>query len=154
MSVAMVQSSTVAEVLASPRFPELAAEYAKESAIEGMPPPAAKMETYRHLERVGMLHVISATSDGHLVGFITVLAAPLPHYGMAVAVSESFFVGKEYRKTGAGLKLLRAAEDKARELGSPGLLVSAPFAGDLFHVLPRVGYAETNRVFFKRVANV
>lgn len=98
-----------------------------------------------------MLHVFSAATDFDLVGFITVLAPVLPHYGVPVAVSESFFVAKAHRKTGAGLKLLRAAEDMARSLGSPGLLVSAPFAGDLFHVLPHVGYVESSRIFFKKV---
>ena len=70
---------------------------------------------------------------------------------MPVATTERFFV-KAHRKTGAGLRLLRAAEEKARALGSPGLLVTAPFEGDLFQVLPRVGYQETNRVFFKSLA--
>jgi GNAT superfamily N-acetyltransferase len=149
-----VEMSSVAAVESAPNFAELAAEYASEASIEGMPPPVAKWETYRQLESVGMLHVIRALHEGKLIGFISLLAPVLPHYSVPVAVSESFFVAKAYRKTGAGLKLLRAAEDKARELGSPGLLVSAPFEGDLFHVLPRVGYAETNRVFFKRVANV
>lgn len=31
----------------------------------------------------------------------------------------------------------------AREIGSPGLVISAPFAGRLFGVLPRCGYTET-----------
>lgn len=131
----------------------MAAEYAAESAIDGLPPPAVKMETYRQLERARVLHAFSARLDGALVGFITVLAPILPHYGVPVAVSESFFVAKAHRRTGAGLKLLRAAENKARALGSPGLLVSAPFEGTLFKVLPRVGYGETNRVFFKKVAH-
>jgi GNAT superfamily N-acetyltransferase len=149
-----VQASSVSEIEAASNFGELLAEYASEAAIAGMPAPAAKMETYRHLESAGMLHVFSALSDGQLVGFITVLAPVLPHYGVAVAVSESFFVARAHRKTGAGLKLLREAEAKAASLGSPGLLVSAPFGGDLFHVLPRVGYAETNRIFFKKIGDV
>jgi GNAT superfamily N-acetyltransferase len=149
-----VQASSVSEIEAASNFGELLAEYASEAAIAGMPAPAARMETYRHLESAGMLHVFSALSDGQLVGFITVLAPVLPHYGVAVAVSESFFVARAHRKTGAGLKLLREAEAKAGSLGSPGLLVSAPFGGDLFHVLPRVGYAETNRIFFKKVGDV
>jgi len=149
-----VQASSVSEIEAASNFGELLAEYASESAIAGMPAPAARMETYRHLESAGMLHVFSALSDGQLVGFITVLAPVLPHYGVAVAVSESFFVARAHRKTGAGLKLLREAEAKAASLGSPGLLVSAPFGGDLFHVLPRVGYAETNRIFFKKMGDV
>lgn len=149
----MIQKSTVAELEAAPNIAALLAEYASESAIAGLPPPSAKVETYRHLESVGMLHVLSAISDGELIGFITVLASALPHYSATVAVSESFFVAKAHRNTGAGLKLLRAAENKARELGSPGLLVSAPYGGDLFKVLPRVGYSETNRVFFKKVTH-
>jgi len=44
-------------------------------------------------------------------------------------------------------------EAKARTLGSPGLLVSAPFEGALFKVLPRVGYVEANRIFFKKVTH-
>lgn len=148
-----IAPSTVAGISNAPEFPALAAEYAAESAIDGLPPPAAKMATYRQLERAGMLHAIAARHDDALVGFITVLAPVLPHYSVPVAVSESFFVARAHRCTGAGLRLLRAAEDKARALGSPGLLVSAPFEGNLFKVLPRVGYVETNRVFFKQVAH-
>lgn len=149
----MIRPCTVAELEAAPTFADMLAEYAAESAIEGMPPPSARMETYHALSDMGALHVLAAWAGDTLAGFITVLAAPLPHYGRTVAVSESFFVAKAHRSTGAGLKLLHAAEDRARELGSPGLLVSAPFEGDLFKVLPRVGYAETNRVFFKKVSN-
>lgn len=148
-----VAPGTVGEISAAPEFPALAAEYAAESAIDGLPPPAAKMATYRQLESAGALHAFAARLDEALVGFITVLAPVLPHYGVPVAVSESFFVARAHRGSGAGLRLLRAAEGKARALGSPGLLVSAPFEGTLFNVLPRVGYVETNRVFFKKVTD-
>lgn len=149
-----VQPSTVAAIETAPNFAVLLAEYAAESAIAGMPPPNARMDAYRDLEAKGLLSVLAALSDdGELIGFISVLAAPLPHYGMSVAVSESFFVAKAHRSTGAGLRLLRDAEVKAREIGSPGLLVSAPFAGKLFELLPRLGYAETSRIFFKRLAD-
>ena len=144
-----IQPATVAEIEAADTFGELLAEYGAESAIEGLPAPAAKMEVYRALEAAGALHAISATKDGALIGFITIVAPVLPHYSTIVAVSESFFVAKSQRKTGAGMRLLRAAENKARALGSSGLLVSAPFGGDLFKVLPRVGYREASRAFFK-----
>jgi GNAT superfamily N-acetyltransferase len=146
-----IARSSVAEITGAAEFARLSAEYAAESAIDGMPPPAAKLETYRQLEATGMLHSFAAHHDAALVGFITLLAPVLPHYGVPVAVSESFFVARAHRRTGAGLRLLQAAEDLARTLGSPGLLVSAPFAGRLFEVLPRRGYVETNRVFFKKV---
>jgi GNAT superfamily N-acetyltransferase len=148
-----VQRSSVAALERDPDLRALLAEYAAESAITGLPAPAARMDSYRELEGRRLLQVLSATHEGRLVGFLTLLAPVLPHYGVAVAVSESFFVARAHRGTGAGLKLLRAAEDMARHAGSPGLLVSAPFEGDLFKVLPRVGYAETSRVFFKKVGD-
>ena len=148
-----VQPSTVAACEAAASFPALLAEYAAESAVHGMPPPSARMEQYRQLEAAGLLHVLAAWREGDLIGFITVLAAPLPHYGMSVAVSESFFVASAHRSTGAGLRLLRDAEAKAKALGSPGLFVSAPYGGKLFELLPHLGYAETSRIFFKRLAD-
>lgn len=148
-----VQMSSVAELEGDPGLAALLAEYAGESSIAGMPPPVAKMESYRELEARGLLQVLSATHGGRVIGFLTLLAPVLPHYGVPVAVSESFFVARADRGTGAGLQLLRAAEDMARRLGSPGLLVSAPFEGDLFKVLPRIGYAEASRVFFKKVSD-
>jgi GNAT superfamily N-acetyltransferase len=148
-----LRSCSVADLPEMAGFGAFAAEYAAESAIDGLPLPAARLANYLPLERVGALHTIRAAVAGRLAGVITVLAPMNPHYGVPIAVSESFFVAKPHRRTGAGLKLLRAAEDKARELGAPGLLVGAPVEGDLFKVLPRVGYRETNRVFFKKVAH-
>jgi GNAT superfamily N-acetyltransferase len=143
----------VADVMNAATFQELAAEYEAEALIDGMPAPAARFEAYQALETAGMLHVFTATVGGGLVGFISLLVASLPRYGRPVAVSESFFVAKQYRKTGAGLRLLKAAENEARALGCPGLLVSAPYEGDLSKVLPRVGFKESSRIFFKRLAD-
>lgn len=147
-----VQRSSIVELEMAGTFPDLITEYAEESAIQGLPPPAARMETYRHLESAKMLHVFSATVEDALVGFITVLSPVLTHYRVPPAISESFFVAKAHRGTMAGLKLLAAAEGLALELKLPGLLVSAPYGGKLFELLPRCGYVETNRTFFKKVA--
>lgn len=148
-----IQQSTFAAISAAETFPALTEEYGLEAGVVGLPRPEAKVDTYRALEAAGALHVFSATKDGDLIGFVIVLAPMSPHYSVIVAACESFFVAKAHRKTGAGLRLLRAAENRARDLGSPGLLVSAPFAGDLFKVLPRVGYAEVSRSFFKRLGD-
>lgn len=148
-----IERTTVAAIEAAAEFPALLAEYAAESAIDGMPSPQARMAQYRDLEARGVLRAIAATTEGGaLAGFISVLLAPLPHYGIPVAVCESFFVAKAHRASLAGLKLLAAAEGLAGEANSPGLLVSAPWGGKLFELLPRCGYAETNRVFFKKMA--
>lgn len=149
----LVGASTVAGIMGAPDFDALVAEYAAEAATEGLPPPGAKMATYQHLEAIGMLHAFSAVIDSALVGFIALVAPTLPHYGATIAVSESFFVAKAHRGTLAGLRLLAAAEHKALALGSPVLLVSTPFNGRLFHLLPKLGYVESSRVFCKRLAD-
>ena len=69
-----------------------------------------------------------------------------------VATTESFFVDPDKRQSGAGIKLLRIAEAVAKDLGAVGLLVSAPFGGKLADVMEKVGYTETNRVFFRGLA--
>lgn len=148
-----VEACPIADIVAAASFPHLAAEYERESLIDGMPPPAPDWNAYAALEAAGLLYGFAASVDGTLVGFIAVLRAKLPRYAGPVAVTESFFVASAHRGTGAGLRLLRAAEDKARVLGCPGLLVSAPAEGVLARVLPRRGYAETNRVFFKELTD-
>lgn len=146
----IVQLSSVAEIEAAPNWLALADEYAAEAQVEGMPPPNARWETYRMLEGAGILKVYAANVGDVLAGFISVLASNLPQYGETMAVSESFFVAKKYRRTGAGLRLLAAAEQCARDVGAPGILVSAPCHGALFVVLPRKGYVEYGRIFFKK----
>ena len=135
-----------------PQFAALLDEYALECGIEGLPPPKIKIETYKKLESLGSLGLVGAYLDKTMVGFIVVLVHELPHYSANIAMSESFFVAKEHRKTGAGLKLLKEAEQIATKLNCCGLLVSAPFNGRLFEILPKIGYVETNRVFFRNLA--
>lgn len=140
---------TIGDIIDAPEFSGLVEEYAQESAIPGLPKPQAKLEQYRAYETLGVVHAFCALRDGALVGFITVVAPVMPHYSIPLAVAESFFVAADHRKGGTGLRLLELAEERAKALGSPGLMVCAPYAGRLFEVLPRRGYTETNRVFFK-----
>lgn len=147
-----VAPSTVADVTNSPNFPALAAAYAAESQIKGLPAATTDMRGYQNLETAGFLHVFAAHRNGELIGFLSLLVAPHPRYSVSLATTESYFVAREHRNTGAGLRLLSAAKVKARELGAPGLLVSAPSNGSLAEVLPRLGFVETNRVFFQCLA--
>ena len=148
---AAVRKISVAEVFANPAFSSLCREYAEESAIAGLPDPKEKLAAYQALEAGGSdtFSVYGAFLGDTLIGFVALLAPVLPHYGTTIAVAESLFVGKAHRKTGAGMLLIRRAEKRAREMGSPGILFSAPTGGRLAVLLPRIGYRETNRVFMK-----
>lgn len=147
----VIRKSTIAELEAAPNIQQILDEYAAESSpnIKGLPRPMAKVDTYKHLESVGAIYTMAAFLDDLLIGYIIIIAPIMPHYSIRIAVSESFFVLKAYRKAGAGLKLLHAAEAWAKEAGALGILVSSPTEGDLAEVLPAIGYTETNRVFFR-----
>jgi GNAT superfamily N-acetyltransferase len=144
-----VRKMTFAELTSHGNFPDLVREYAAESKAAGLPPIDDKLAQYRLIDGSGFFHVYGASVGEGLIGFIAFLLPVLPHYGVTIAVAESFFVAQESRKGGAGLKLLRAAEDHARAAGSPALMVSAPTGGRLAEILPRLGYRETNRVFLR-----
>lgn len=150
-----VRQTSVAEVFANQAFPALCREYAEESAIAGLPVPQEKVSAYQALEASGSAAfcVYGAFVGNVLIGFVVLLTPVLPHYGAAIAVAESLFVASAYRKTGAGMLLIRRAEQRARDIGSPGMLFSSPSGGRLSVLLPRIGYRETNRVFLKEFAH-
>lgn len=148
----IIRKCTISEIESDPNIAALLDEYATELVIDGLPHPSAKMEMYRQLEGIGSLQSFGAYFDNILVGLINVLMVTNPHYGVAIGVTESYFVMKEFRKTGAGLKLRREAEWHAQSLSSPGLFVSAPAGGPLAESLSHSKeYTETGRVFFRKL---
>lgn len=137
------------ELTAAPNWTAMLDEYSTESAIDGLGSQDMQGETYKVIERAGLLHIVGAYLGAELIGFIGVLCSVLPHYGKKVGISESYFVAAAHRKTGAGLMLLKEAEKIAGEEGALGFLLSAPLGGRLASVLPAKGYAQTNEVFYK-----
>jgi GNAT superfamily N-acetyltransferase len=145
-----IRKRAAIEILDAPNIADLLAEYAAESAIDGLGWPMAHLDTYQALDASGILHALGAFDGDTLVGFLFFIVSRLPHYNaQPVATSESFFVASTARKSGAGLKLLHEAEHAARELGAVGFLVSAPVGSRLESVLPAVSYREASRVFFR-----
>jgi GNAT superfamily N-acetyltransferase len=146
-----IKPLTIAQFFDDPAAAELLAEYADECALAGLPSPEPHRQIYEVLERTGAVTLLAAYEDGGpLVGFCALLVSMNPHYSQILGATESLFVAKAHRKTGAGLRLLREAEAQARAKGALGLLVSAPFGGDLAAVLnSRHGWDRTNIVFCK-----
>jgi GNAT superfamily N-acetyltransferase len=149
-----VAPATVEEIRTAPNLEELVSEYAHEVRIADMPWPRVEWPIYQGLERAGALHVFAARNDdGTLIGFVVMIVSMMPEYGVRLACTEAFFVAQASRGSGAGLQLLMAADAKAREVKAPGLAVSAPLGGKLAEVLPKCGFREIGRTFFKRYAN-
>jgi GNAT superfamily N-acetyltransferase len=138
-----------ADIRDAPNFAALKEEYGAECAIRELPWPQVDWKTYQMLEDAGSLHVFGARLDGALIGFVVLVTSMSAEYGVPLVCSEAFFVARAQRHTGAGLLLLSAAETRTRELGSPGLAVNAPIGSRLAHLLPKCGFREVGRMFFR-----
>lgn len=150
----VIRTITVAEAFDSPVFTALCEEYRAEALrnpdLMGALP---NREGYTLLVDAGLLYPLGVFVGDELVGLCTVLIAPVLHFGgKVIASTETLFVAEAHRSGGAGLKLLRAAEEVAFRAGVVGLYVTAPSGGRLERLLPHMGYHETNRVFFRGLA--
>lgn len=103
------------------------AEYAKDCLMDVYDP---QEQIYEAMDKAGMLHCLGVYKGGQLVGFASLVVSIMPHNGKKIAAVESVFALPEYRKYGVGLYLVRAARDKAKELGC-----------DLVAYTPRLGSA-------------
>ena len=140
-----------AELSTRPEFDFLVSEYADECQISGLPRCVYDSSTYYSLENLGMIHFTAAFVNDSLVGFSSLIVTKMPHYSQILAVTESLFVSKEHRGSGAGMMLIREMEFIARDTGAIGILVSAPMGGRLNELMPNIGYSHTNEVFFKAI---
>lgn len=148
-----IKACPLADIVGDAGFIDLHRDYAKECAIAGLPPPDEKLAAYGAIAQSGVFTAYGAFIEDRLIGFMAVLTPVIPHYGIAIAIAESLFVGAAFRSSRAGLALIRAAERHAQDAGSPGLLLSAPTGGRLARLLPLIGYRETNRAFFKEMSH-
>ncbi|MGL4680419.1 MAG: GNAT family N-acetyltransferase [Plesiomonas shigelloides] len=138
---------TIDEVFASGLFDA----YAAESAIKTLPAPNPQQMIYEAMTGSGVMACFGAF-DGHkMVGLLLLLTVTNPHYNKIMSTTESLYVAEEYRRTGAGLKLMKMAEQWAKNAGSAGIFISAPVGGKLAQVMKtgKLGYVPSNEVFFK-----
>lgn len=147
----VIRAVTVAEVFDSPVFAALCDEYRAESLrnpdLLGALPDRAG---YEHLVGAGLMSPLGVFVGEELVGMCAVLVTPVLHFGgKVIASTETLFIAEAHRAGGAGLRLLRAAEEIALRAGAGGLYVTAPSGGRLDQLLPGVGYRETNKTFFR-----
>lgn len=148
----VIKKCTVSEIESALDFPALIKEYADECAISGLPSPEARINDYYKFEASGCFDVFAAYEGDALIGFISLLEYPSGHYGIPLGASESFFVMKERRGTGAGSMLRGAIKTRAVERGLMGVMLSAPVDGPLAKVLEHANdCVETHRVFFMSV---
>jgi GNAT superfamily N-acetyltransferase len=144
-----IRPCRVADIENAPTIDALVAEYAEEAGVPEMGPADPQWEQYHKLEDAGVMYCFGVWDGETLVGMCHVLITSVPHFGIPFASFETFFVTKSHRAGGAGLRLLRAAEDLARDFGLKHVMATAPVESVLATVLPRRGYREAQRVYLR-----
>lgn len=149
MSEVTIRTCRAVELELAPTFPALMAEYLAESGRAITADPSPQIATYKAGEAAGTMRFAGAWAGDELVGMMVVALQVVPHFGMTVAMTETLFVSAKVRKTGAGMAMLKLADEMARDAGAVGVIVSAPVGGVLSKILPRSGFKHTNELFFK-----
>ena len=148
MSSFEIRSVTVADVMDSPRFEQMIAEYADECANPGMGVPKPNRLQYEAMANAGVFHVLGAYKGEELVGFMTYLLTPLAHFSKCAASTESLFLDPKYRHGLLGVRLIKTAFKQAKSLGAMGLYVCAPAGSQLEKLARAMNLKHTNTVFF------
>ena len=144
----VIRKCSIADIEAAPNAIQILAEYEHECATPGVGKAVPQWDIYRAIESTGVMQAFGAYVEGHLVGFITVTVMRHPHYAELIGSYESYFVLSEHRGSGAGMALLRAAKEHARELGAVGLFVNSAPGSNLDRVLTGIGARHTHNVRF------
>lgn len=146
-----VRRCPVIDIIENENLPVIQQEFSDEVATYIKPASPEKLRGYIDMERAGVMQSIGAFCGEKLIGFVAVLAAKVPRCDAPMAVADGLYVARAYRRTGAGVKLIREAEKYARDIGSPCLAFGTPKDGPLATILPRFGYDLTNIMFTKAV---
>lgn len=151
MSV-LIKQCTFTEISENVNFVNLVEEAAAspEVVIEGLT-VQVKVEMYKQMENTGILHILGAYFEDKLIGFSFILFPTLPHHTGKIAVGDTLFVSEEYRKTGAGLKLITATEEHAALNDKIGMLFTTSCNSALERVLDSKRYKKIRHVLYREL---
>lgn len=146
-----IKKITVDELFTNSNSEYVFSMYSAESKGYMLPEGNPCKEQYYIMEEAGSLDVLAVMDENKIVGIALILTYTLPHYSTLASTTESLFVLKEYRKYGTGKKLIKAAEEVAKNRGSNLLFISSPINGRLRNASKILGYKETNVILTKEL---
>lgn len=76
--------------------------------------PDIDLQTYKELEQLGFLVLITAFDKDTLVGILPFIESKCTHTGVQKAMAEMFYISPEYRGQGLASKMLKYFEEVAK----------------------------------------
>ena len=134
----VIREGTIQEIFDRSDFLEQAHAYCEESGTKAFGPECPDRAAYEELEKEGGIRVIVATRIGQVIGFAIVLKTYHYHFSLPMATIETLWLDKNWRKSHAGLGLIRYAKMIAKDWGYKHLTASAPAGSRLSQVFGRL----------------
>lgn len=108
-------------------------------------------ERYLKMEELGMMHVVTARADGKLVGYIVCFVMPHLHYKSSglVALADMYFILREYRKGGLGVRMFREMERGLKQRNVIRAHMSCKVHEDHTKLFEGMGWTLTDLTFSK-----
>lgn len=107
---------------------------------------------YADMAAKGSLVTITVRDEGELVGYAAFFLAPHLHYRTSLtAVSDIFFLRKDYRVGRTGIKLFQVAERELKALGVQKLCIMHKLHLDVGAIFERLGFRAIERTYSKLI---
>ena len=109
---------------------------------------------YAALEQAGILHLVTARTEGKLIGYFLMFVTPNAHYHGAglMGFTDMFYLRPEFRRGNTGMKMFAFMEQTLRDKGVVKLYTSHKLHRDRGPMLKALGYKPTDMVYSKVLA--
>lgn len=108
-------------------------------------------EYFLRLDSLGMVRMIVAREEGHMIGFIGFILDTNPHHMTIQATASVLYVHPEKRKFGTASKIIRKAEETLREEGVHLMVCAAVPEIDYSMILTRSGFRVGDTLYIKEL---
>ena len=108
---------------------------------------------YEEMEAQGALSIVTARSNGVLVGYSCMIVARGLHYEPLEARMDIFWLAPELRGRMGGIRLFRAVEKELKRSGVKRVYVGSKLHKDVSSLYVKLGYTPIERWFCKWLEN-
>ena len=109
-------------------------------------------DKYATLENAGMLWCLGVRDNGKLIAYAVFIVTTHLHYAQTLfAMNDAVFVEPSYRKSGVGVRLFKACEERLKKLGVCRITWHIKTTNNWVPMMERLGYRIDDIIVSKEV---
>lgn len=109
--------------------------------------PVPAVEIYHAMESTGVLIVLGAFDGDTIVGYVTAIVSPHPHYSFLVGQHDLLYLDPAYRRGRTGLRLMLEIETMVKARGARWMAWTAKPGSPFDALLSRRGYVPEETIY-------